>query len=257
MNNNKQDSPFWKFIDRFKTVAELIATLMVVVPALVAIWGLIQQGLTAVIPAWVVLVTAIFGVLLGYLIGRAQILSQSRHFRALIEKIDFEYKDSPLKHGWRLGETDETQVTLKHISDGFVGNALEIRSAARYRLDYSLSAAARLGTFIEFVAKFESEAYVHVLTKVRSKDASKTRNLWLSFTVGTQEPKRVDDGSEQWYEYRVWMKPVRLEGNWLLFRIDLKDAVMRSAGREGWQFSELLALRLRGNQSLAYVSIYE
>lgn len=257
MNNGKQDPPFWEFIDRFKTVAELIATLIVVVPTLVAIWGLIQQGLTAVIPAWVVLVTAIFGVLLGYLIGHTPIPSQSRRPGALIEKIDFEYRDSPLKHGWRLGETDETQVTLKHISDGFVGNALEIRSNARYSLDYSLNAASRLGTFIEFVAKFEGEAHVYALTKVQSKDKSKTRNLWLSFTVGTQEPQRIDDGSESWYEYIVWIKPVRLEGNWLLFRIDLKDAVTRSAGREGWRFCELLALRLRGNQSLAYVSIYE
>ncbi len=257
MKNNKQDSTFWEFVDKFKTVAELIATLIVVIPALVAIWGLIQQGLTAVIPAWVVLVTAILGILSGYLIGRAPILSQFRRPGALIEKIDFGYKDSPLEHGWRLGGADETQVTLRHISDGFVGNALEIRSTARYRLDYSLSAAARLGTFIEFVAKFEGEAYVCTLTKVQSKDSNKTRNLWLSFTVGNRKPKRIDDGSGSWYEYRIWVKPIRLEGNWLLFRIDLKDAVMRSAGREGWRFSELLALRLRGNQSLAYISIHE
>lgn len=254
MNRDKQDSPFWKFVEKFKTLAELTATLIVIVPALVAVWELVQQGLTAVVPAWLVLITAIFGVLSGYLLGRTLTLSQ-HHLRPLIEKIDFEYRDSPLNHGWQLGQADETQVALNHISDGFVGSALEIRSTAPYRLDYPLGAAARLGTFVEFVAKFEGEGYVYALTKVQSKDGSKTKNLWLAFAVGVQQPKRTDDGT--WFEYTVYVKPARLEGNWLLFRVDLKDAVRRSAGREGWTFCELLAFRLRRNQSLAYISVYE
>ncbi len=67
MNNPQKDKGLWGIIERFKTIAELIATLIVVIPIL---FVLIQSGLTATVPIWLVLIIALFAVFLGYLFGR-------------------------------------------------------------------------------------------------------------------------------------------------------------------------------------------
>lgn len=256
MDNNKDG--LWKVIERFKTIAELIATLIVIFPILSA---LIQQGLNATMPVWLVLVVAIFAILLGYLFGRTSRISQNiprNHKHELLQKIDFDYSDSPVEHKWHLGEsTDETQPSFLHFPDGFVGKALEIKSTVRYRMDFFVDQLASLGSYIEFVAKLENESYFQTCIRVQSKDSSNVRKLWLSFCAGTEQPKRIDDGSDTWYEYVVNVIPTQLEGGWARFELDLIKAVQLTAGKEGWKFGQLERVRLRGNISIAHISIFK
>ncbi len=257
MKSGSEDLSLWNFVERARTVLQIMTALVVVVPVMLAAWNLIQQGLAAIVPAWVVLLTSILGVPLGYLLGRRRNLPLSRRGGALVQRIDFEYQDSPLKHGWQLGGTDEKDITFEHTSDGYWGNVLEIEAKGDYRLDYRVGSIAHLGTSVEYVTRFEGEAYVYALNEVRSKNGLKTKDLWVCFSVGTQVPVRNDDRSESWFEWMVYLRPIRVEGGWLLFRIDLRDAVARSAGKEGWEFSRLKKIRLRGNQSLGYILISE
>jgi hypothetical protein len=246
----------WKFIERFKTILEAIASLVVIVPVLIV---LAQQGLTAVIPVWLVVLIVTFSVLLGFLLGRrpqtvpADIKSHQN--RTLIDTITFNYLDSPTKHGWEVWESnDETQPKLKRVSDGFFGNVLEVRSTIRYAMDLNVSPAAQAGTMIEYTAKLEQDYGLYALVSVQSKDGSKTENVWFNFQIGLAQPEPLGEGHGEW---KIFITPEQIGGNWLLFRADLIDIIVHTVGSNGWSYRKLKRIRLRGNLSLAHIKIYQ
>ncbi len=69
MEDEKRTSSIWEFVGRLKIILDLIVALIVVAPILLAGWGLIQNGINAVVPAWFVIVTAVCAGLLGYWFG--------------------------------------------------------------------------------------------------------------------------------------------------------------------------------------------
>ncbi|MCX6029479.1 MAG: hypothetical protein NT169_09280 [Chloroflexi bacterium] len=255
-----KDSGFWEVVQRFKTLVELIATLIVVVPLVIV---LVQQGFQAVMPVWLVVLIVAFAVVLGYMLGRkasATLPQTIAHRGRLLQRIDFDYSDSPAAHGWNIGDNDKdkTQPVLRHFLDGFVGNALEIQSTVWYSMDLDVDQVTGLGSCVDFVIKPKGEAYTMTRMLVYSKDDAKYRRLWLSFYAGIGQPKRVDDGrSEGWFEYVVPIKPIRLDGGWGVLQVNLREAVQKTAGALGWKYGQLECIRFRGNLSVSHIAIYE
>jgi hypothetical protein len=173
--------------------------------------------------------------------------------RQLIEKMSFDYSDSPEDHGWII--LDQPQPTFNHISSGFVGEALEIKSYEGRAMDFPIGAASSFGTMIEYAVKLEGKAVVYTYVKVQSKDGSTSRKVWFAFVPGTKKPEQVYAPPEE--EWTVYVRPEQLGGGWILFRIDLKETVMDTVGTEGWSLEQLQKFRLRGNLSVAQISIYE
>jgi hypothetical protein len=174
----------------------------------------------------------------------------------LLEKILFDYRDSPTSHGWDFSErTEPTQPTFHSFEDGFVGSAIQIKTTARYGLDYNVRPLARLGSFIEFEVKPEKrDSVVYARLGVESKDGTKTKIVWLQFVVGSGQPYAKKDDNLEW---TVPLKPVRRDDSWLLFQVDLIEAVAKTFGKKGWRFQQLKGFRVRGNISLAYISVFE
>jgi hypothetical protein len=172
-----------------------------------------------------------------------------------IEKIDFDYQDSPTKHGWTLleSEADETQLVIEHISDQFVENAISISSPVKYAMEFEVgSAAAQLGKVVEFAANLDKNAAFFVYVSLERDDGS-TTNGWLKLTIGKGQPAPVDQD-----EWRLFIQPVSTKGgDWLLYRVDLQDAVMETFGNDGWKFQQLEKFRIRGDLSLDYIHIFE
>lgn len=209
----------------------------------------IQKALSAAVPAWLlVLVTAVFLVLIGYLLWRR---SKPRN---LIQKIGFDYLPvSPLIHGWKLGEGIPPRFTP--VSYRLVKKALAIQGVAQpeqrpYALDYNVEPVAKI---VEFVAKFESGAaiYAHVGMAL-SKPPSTSAEGWIQFRIGTSHPERV-----AYNEWLMYVMPTRSKGKWGVFRIDLIDAVKQTLGNDGWTFKQLIGFRLRGNLKLAHISVFK
>ena len=245
----------WKLINRSKTIFELLAALVVVAPVLLASSKLIRQGLAAMVPAWVVLLPAAVALVLAFLLWRQPSPKKinSRHQRVL-QRIDFDYADSPANHGWNVeGDKDGSRPTFKRVLDGHVGSALGIRSTTKMKMEMAVNPAATLATVVEFMVKLEAEYKMFTLVRVQSRDARKSKELWLGYRVGTEPPKRMDDGT--WYEYQVSVTPEIQDGNWLSIRIDLVEVVRQTAGADGWRFGQLKAIRFRGNLSLAHILI--
>jgi hypothetical protein len=173
----------------------------------------------------------------------------------LLEKIDFGYPDPPTQHGWRISENqeDESQPVFRHFDDGFVGKAVEIHSTVRYAMDCDVKPIAELGSLVEFIAKMEGGAYVFARFTIQSRDGSSSRTVWLHFCVGKDQPYPLNRNSEWGFP----LMPNRLDGEWLQFQVDLNKAVEQTYGQDGWRFGQLKGFRLRGNLSLAHISVFE
>jgi hypothetical protein len=169
-----------------------------------------------------------------------------------LQKIDFNYSDDPTNRGWQLAEGKA--VNYAHDIDGYYGRILTITSTDWYGLDFNVRPEAKFGTLIEMVVKPNEDSRVYSHVYVQSKDGSVSKGLWLKFSYGTGRPQMV--GSNEW-EWEVFVRPNQIQGNWSLFRLDLKEMVANTVGKNGWSFSQLDSFRMRGNLSIAYIVVYE
>lgn len=178
----------------------------------------------------------------------------SKQFKPL-KKIVFEYSDSPVLHGWKLGDIENDQdVSIEHAKDGFIGKVVEIKSATGYKMEFDVPPGAIFGNFVEFAVKLEHNARLFTSIRVKSNNSTETKTAWLKYKAGIGAPYPVGRGNYEWCHP---IKPINLGGEWLLFQIDLEQAVKETFGKKGWEFGELSRLRVRGNLSLAYISIFE
>lgn len=208
---------------------------------------------------WAALLTlglALATILLSQYLLRPQLNHLGESDGQLLQRIGFDYQDSPTNHGWEISELrDETQPpSLRPLHDGFVGRTLQIKATAEYAMDFYVNPGSQIGNLVDYVAKLGSKAIVYSQVEVQSMDGSQSKNVWLKFLVGTASPQRFGDGASEWILFVV---PTRLESGWLLFQVDLSEAVKRTFGNDGWRFMHLMGFRLRGNMSLAYISVFE
>jgi hypothetical protein len=168
-----------------------------------------------------------------------------------LHTIRFDYSDSPSLHGWHIGAVTPS---FKSVTDGFFGNALEIRATQKYAMNYHLEDKFREASYLKFIAQYTENTVVYAHITVRSKDGSKAREGWLAFLLGSGEPRPVGDGTEEW---TVFISPTQREGKWAIFKIDLRDVVASSYGRDGWIFEHLDGFRLRGDLTIARISVYK
>ena len=178
----------------------------------------------------------------------------------LLEKIKFAYSDSPTEHGWRVVECpDETQVVLTHFDDGFVGKAIRVRSTVNYAMDYDVKPAAVFGSIVEFIMLLEDTASaIYACFSLQSSDGStlKPGYAYFNIRVGKGQPIPHGDGSMEWI---LPVEPASPHpgGRWVRLPIDLDEAVKQTFGTSGWKLGQLIGFRLRGNLSLAHISVFK
>jgi hypothetical protein len=249
---------FWKSVERFKLIIELVTSLFVVVPI---VYAIIAQGLTATMPAWAVLFIAFSAIVLGYLIGQnsiKRVMPSSKPKEPsnplLLQTIDFNYQDSPAKHNWIINSPEEGQPDITHVADGFWGNTIKIQASVNCTMDISITEPiAQIGKRIEFVAKVEKGYGLYSLGNYISKDGAIPKNIWFNYKIGDGEPVSVNPDKSEWH---VFMEPELLEGNWQRFNINLQDVMNRSVAKEGWSLKRLTRFRLRGNMQIAQIKVF-
>ena len=154
---------------------------------------------------------------------------------------------------------DEAAITIEHVSDDFVGTAIAISSQIEYGMDFKVGpAASQFGEVIEFVGSLENDAAFYAFVGLEKDDGSVTTG-WLKFKVGGGRSQPVHLGTGTGHdEWQVSTRPLSREADqWLLFRVNLKDAVDQTFGNDGWRFLHLEKFRIRGNLALDYISVFE
>jgi hypothetical protein len=173
--------------------------------------------------------------------------------------LSFDYSDYPTEHDWYLeDETTQPLPEFRPYQDEIVGKAIKIEKEAWYGLDYDVASSApqaKRGTVIEFLVKLEDqkESLIYAEVYIQSRDGSEPKLPWYNFRDGDGPPYRPNREIEN--EWIVPIKPKYLGRKWALFKIDLDKVIKESYGEDGWKFGELTRFRLRGNLSIAGISV--
>jgi len=86
MSNEHEENRFWKIVDRFKTIIEIIVALPTISAIVWAVIVLLQKGLGATVPAWIIFIASLFAFALGVVLGRR---SNPKHLKKKIKKEAF------------------------------------------------------------------------------------------------------------------------------------------------------------------------
>jgi hypothetical protein len=169
----------------------------------------------------------------------------------LLEKIDFDYGDSPGTHGWQLNGTEPTFRSVHHPN---FGRALKIMPSRNYQLNYSVTDESRYGTRIEFAAEISDNWLVGVKLNLKRETGSPSSNKRLSIKHGSEFPEHI--GGNEW---RICVEPICTVGKWGIYRIDLEEAVGKTFAedREKWSYESLVGFYLCHKLCLAYISIFK
>jgi hypothetical protein len=170
----------------------------------------------------------------------------------VLEKIDFDYWDSPLNHGWQLG--GKSEPTFRHLYYRYFGSALKIVPLGSYALDYAVTGDGQRGTKIEFVAQPDASWVVYARLVLQREGQAPSGNKWLNICHGSESPKRV--GGNEW---GIHTKPIQTIGKIGIYRVDLEKAVGKTYAldAEQWSYGSLEGFRLRRNLTMAYISIFK
>lgn len=262
MSQPDKTSALTNYFKGLKTALEFLVTLAALPPLAIAVWQLLQEGFKAVIPAWLILIPTGICVCLGYLLwqkSKVKYPEFSYRGRRLLESVGFDYTNSPANNGWDVSEAkDGVFPRFTHFLDGFFGSALKIELPNQHFMDYHVQQGAKRGSYSEFTLKLSSETVPYICVTIQSNDTSKSRTLWLRLGFHSNEPFLVSDGNGNIpYEYEIPTRSMPIDGGWSLIRVDLREAVAKTAQKDGWKFIGLECFRLRGNLSIARIEIFE
>lgn len=98
MSNENSENRFWKTIERYKLIIEIIVAIPTATGVIWATWIVLKKGLQATVPAWVILLVSLCALLLGITIGRR---SNPKH---LAKKIKREEAFDAI---WEINQTND------------------------------------------------------------------------------------------------------------------------------------------------------
>jgi hypothetical protein len=175
--------------------------------------------------------------------------------------ISFGYlPDSPLRYGWKKGYASSpdlapnTEWRLAPNAPIPGSMAMELLDQ-RYAIDFDLNPDARLSTRLTCAAKFiDDSAMIFVAVHVVTQDGPTPVRKLIKFKLGIGAPFPTEGYVDQ--EWTLLINPESLGNGWRRLSIALPDAVERTWGRFGWQFRELLTIRLRGHIHISPIRLY-
>jgi hypothetical protein len=196
--------------------------------------------------------------------GEMSALAKVEKPEKLPRKIPFDYApDSPENHRWVLVLDDpdgprKERPAFELVSDYQGSPALRIEPKERYYIDYQIEGEARLACkSVEFIAELEKDSALYAQLNVQRKGRSTPKapwTVWLMFKVGTGAPYLH---SKRPHECIVPVSPMPLGEGWSSLRVSLPNQVENTPfGEDGWEFAELVSLRVRGNISLSSITLY-
>ena len=221
MNDDKSPSNIWDRIGRLKVILDLIATLIVVTPVLLAGWGLIQNGINAVMPAWFVIIAGVFAGLLGYWLGVKTLYTNHKIIydgRRGMTGFDFEgivgsISNVPNEKGWGELSFDDGILILQRKNKGgryeLHLNNYVYRGKRSEVIPQNPRISGNRELHLSFDIKVSNGAHtVDFIIK------SKATNKWLA-----NRAVRID--KNVWSHFDFSLKPLSSENCWL--RIDDRD----------------------------------
>jgi len=174
-----------------------------------------------------------------------------------IDEVRFEYMPkSPLEHGWKVAY-GEPGPAAKWWSpaDAPTSGAMSMQVDAGCAIEMSVEPNARLSDRLLYAAKYTNTTMIIFQVAIASADGAHSEWKWIKFELGNGQPHPTT-GYEK-YEWTLPISGLPLSNGWRRFNISLKEAVQQTWGTEGWTYTGLRAIRLRGNVSISPVECHQ
>jgi hypothetical protein len=171
-----------------------------------------------------------------------------------LDELRFNFPLSPLSQGWEFKGDQAGDNSFPEFSapSGCDGGICINTLPSRY-IERILEPFQKVCNRLRFRAKFANGAYAYARVRVVSKNDQKASKLvWIAYHTGNKPAERYM--SDEWV---IYGKPSA--DGWTAFDSSLIDELAKSAfGRdEGYEFRELLLIRLRGSLSISPIELWE
>jgi hypothetical protein len=177
-----------------------------------------------------------------------------------IHTIDFRYlanpQDSPLNHGWKWSEKDESAGVIFRLSeDAPVPGSLAILPLVFYGLDFPLQQNWILADRVEYSAKYvDAQAAFYTRVTVGFDSGRKDEQIWIAHKVGRAAPEPDGPNSKNWV---VFLPGKPIGNGWRSFDVLLENEVRNLYQNQGAFLKHLSALRLRAGLSVSPIQLFE
>lgn len=249
----------WKKLKKLNVVLQILCGIATLSAIFWSARALVIDGLSAVVPAWLVAISVALGFVLGLVTRKLLKLNTSkieqRQGRQILERLEFNFEDSdPKKHGWIVRNDPPNTVGPKFVShtSGWYGRTLEVIPSESYYMDYELNAASSVARHIEIVLKPANHWAAYAKIRILNAQCTEDREAWIAIQIGKAKAKPFDWDNE----WTVFLSPHIRDGGWVCLSIDLNDAVQQTYGKQGWKLDRLIGVRFRGHVELATVETY-
>jgi hypothetical protein len=231
-----------------------------VVAAATTVWGhvrgLSRLKLTAAAIGAAAVVILVFDVVIAG--RRRKIRTVGRSSTESAEKLGdvrFDHPGSPLDE-WVFSSDDPNNKLMPEFSAAVERpGGLKMVAPWSHHLDLKLEPHHKVCDRVRFAMKLSRdsrESYVYAKILLRPRDGkAKPKTGWVACDVGNKPS--VKYSVDEWV---VYGRP--LADGWTPFDLDLRDEVAKShfSGEQGFDFGELLSVRLRGSISVSPITLY-
>lgn len=165
--------------------------------------------------------------------------------------ITFDYKDSPLNHGWTGHEETLNKLfsIFRLVSDSTFGHALELNlpnSEGNYFIDYRLIANQKWKfKNVIFVMRPSDDCKIYVEVVVQGD----SKRYWLEIVDGEKPPV---ENSNNGTEFKCFV-PFKKQDYWYYATVDVISLFNKTFRKMGLTFQRIEGIRLRGKLTIAKI----
>jgi hypothetical protein len=168
-----------------------------------------------------------------------------------LQKISLQEGGTNIKSCWTLSEGN---TDLKELRDGYLGKVLKIVGTNHNAIDHIVSPIVYKAKRVEYVVRPENNFVFYLNVKVKPKASDELVNKWIAMVLTSASTSPTfGPGADEW---AYPLKPHPMDGGWIRYSINIKEAVKKTHGNQGYQYHSLNILRLRGNADIASIIIY-
>jgi len=181
--------------------------------------------------------------------------------KQILHRVEFNYiPGSPLENDWTKAYRPEGKAIFS--TDPDIPGSLRMKvSIDEFAMWQMVPAHAVLATHMEFTAKFVNSADIKIMTmvftelEVASKDGSQRKRVWFKYYNGDRPPKETPFDQvlqPNWLPEQTVYLPARISDRGRMkFDIDFPEVVKLALGDEGWVYSSVQRVQLRGSISIS------
>jgi hypothetical protein len=218
--------------------------------------------LLALIVSWIVGHGVEFALLIavGYclviIIGAQLAVEREKRSSRRSEKlgeIGFIHDGETVGHRWTTTIAGTPKPSFVPLAAVPFANSVEIRGPFDPGIDHEVPPYPALSKRLRYAASFPGHAAVYTYVKVTDPHGS-THNKWLQHVFGHGDEPVADTDAKD--ERKVFVSGKPLKDGWLQFELFLPDEVQRAYAPEGFVYSSLIKIRLRGSLSISPIELY-